>query len=77
MPSRFIHTNFPEIWKFRYMEFGVCICSHFMESYLKWVQMARYELIVRLDGVLWLRIILKPLLTPKRSIKTPQIQKMS
>jgi len=31
--------------------------------------MARYELILKLDGALWLRIILKPLLTPKRAIK--------
>ena len=30
---------------------------------LKWVHMARYELILRLDGALWLRIISKPLLT--------------
>ena len=36
--------------------------------------MARYELILRLDGALWLRIILKPLLTQKWAIK---IQKMS
>ena len=36
---------------------------------LKWVHMARYELILRLDGALWLRIIFKPLLTPKRVIK--------
>ena len=40
-----------------------------MEFDLKWVHMARYELILRLDGALWLRIILKPLLTPKRVIK--------
>ena len=40
-----------------------------MEFDLKWVQMARYELILRQDGALWLRIILKPLLTPKRAIK--------
>ena len=31
--------------------------------------MARYELILRLDGALWLRIIFKFLLTPKRVIK--------
>ena len=31
----------------------------------KWVHMARYELILKLDGNLWLRIISKPLLTPK------------
>ena len=36
--------------------------------------MVGYELILRLDGALWLRIILKPLLTPKWVIK---IQKMA
>ena len=40
-----------------------------MEFGLKWVHMARYELILRLEGALWLRIILKPLLTPKGAIK--------
>ena len=40
-----------------------------MELGLKWVHMARYELILRLDGALWLRIILKPLLTQKWLIK--------
>ena len=40
-----------------------------MEFDLKWVHMARYELILKLDGALWLRIILKPLLTPKEAIK--------
>ena len=34
--------------------------------------MARYELILRLDGALWLRIIFKPLLTPKGAIKKNQ-----
>ena len=34
----------------------------------KWVHMARYELILKLDGALWLRIILKPLLAPKGTI---------
>ena len=29
--------------------------------------MAPYELILRLDGALWLTIIFKPLLTPKRA----------
>ena len=42
-----------------------------MEIWLKWVHMARYELILRLDGALWLTIILKALLTPKGAIKTP------
>ena len=40
-----------------------------MEFDLKWVHMARYELILRLDGALWLTIIFKPLLTPKRAMK--------
>ena len=40
-----------------------------MEFGLKWVHMARYELILRLDGALWLPIIFKPLLTPKRRYK--------
>ena len=40
-----------------------------MEIDLKWVHMARYELILRLDGALWLRIIFKPLLTPKKAYK--------
>ena len=43
-----------------------------MEFDLKWVHMARYELILKLDGALWLRIIFKPLLTQKWPI---QIQK--
>ena len=32
---------------------------------LKWVHMARYELILKMDEALWLRIIFQPLLTPK------------
>ena len=35
--------------------------------------MARYELILRLDGALWLRIIFKPLLTPKMAHKNPKM----
>ena len=37
----------------------------------KWVHMAWYKLIllIRLDGALWLRIVLKPLLTAKGTIK--------
>ena len=45
-----------------------------MKFGLKWVHMARYELILRLDGALWLRIIFKPLLTQKWPIK---IKKMT
>ena len=40
-----------------------------MNFCLKWVHMARYELMLRLDGALWLRIILKPVLTQKWPIK--------
>ena len=48
-----------------------------MEFALKWVHMAPCELILRLDGALWLRIILKPLLTPKRITKNQQKCKTS
>ena len=39
-----------------------------MEFDLKWVHMARYGLILKQDGAIWLRIILKPLLAPKGAI---------
>ena len=39
-----------------------------MKNCLKWVHMVRYELILRLVRGLWLTIIFKPLLTPKRAI---------
>ena len=39
-----------------------------MKFGLKWVHMVRYELILNLDGALWLTIIFKPLLTPNRVI---------
>ena len=39
-----------------------------IEFDLKWVHMARYELILRQDGAMWLRIIFKPLTTPQRVI---------
>ena len=44
-----------------------------MEIGVKWVHMGRYELILRLDGAIWLRIIFKPLLTPKKGYKDPKI----
>ena len=40
-----------------------------IELDMKWVHMARHGLILRQDGAIWLRIISKPLLTPKQ-IKT-------
>ena len=41
-----------------------------MEFDLKWVHMARYELILRLDGA-----FLNPPLTQKKAMEGPQIQK--
>ena len=38
-----------------------------MEFGLKWVHMARYELILRLDGALWLTIISEPPPDPKKA----------
>ena len=67
--SRRIRIYLPEIWKFRYMDFGICICLKSMKLDLKWGLMARYALILRLDGALWLRIISGPLLTPIWSTK--------
>ena len=46
-----------------------------MDLGLKWVHVARYELILRLDGALWLPIIFKPLLTPKGAIQIQKIKK--
>ena len=46
-----------------------------MKIDLKWVHMARYELILRLDGALWHAIILKLLLTPKRAMESSHIRK--
>ena len=40
-----------------------------MEFGLKWVHMARYELILRLDGALWIRIISKRLVPLQRAVK--------
>ena len=46
-----------------------------MKIGLKWVHMARYELILRLDGALQLTIIFKPLLTQKRADNTSVVQR--
>ena len=40
-----------------------------MEFGLQWVHMAWYELILRLDGALWLKIVSKPLLAQKKPIQ--------
>ena len=47
-----------------------------MEFGLKWVYMAGYELIRRLDRALWLTIVFKPLLTPKRATHIPKNAKI-
>ena len=46
-----------------------------MEFDMKWVHMARYGLILKQDRAIWLRIISKPLLTPKGAIKDPPQKK--
>ena len=48
-----------------------------MEFDLKWVHMARYGLILRQDGAIWLRIISKPLLTQTGIVEDPNMQKKS
>ena len=40
-----------------------------MEFGLKWVHMAQYELILRLDGALWLTIISKTPMTPRKAME--------
>ena len=56
MISRRISNHFLEIWKLQYMNFGM-LCSNIMEADLKWVHMARCELILKQDGAIWLGII--------------------
>ena len=48
-----------------------------MKFGLKWVHMARYELILRLDGALWLTIISKTPLTPRKAMEGQKNQKES
>ena len=48
-----------------------------MEFDLKWIHMARYELILRLEGALWLTSIFKPLLTPKKGYTNPKMTQQS
>ena len=54
--------------KFRYEVFEYEFTKT-MEFDLKWVHVARYELILRQDEAIWLRIISEPLPTPKRVMK--------
>ena len=48
-----------------------------IEFDLKWVHMARYELILRLDRAQWLRIISKTPLTPRKAMEGPKNPKES
>ena len=48
-----------------------------MEFDLKWVHMVRYELILKLDGALWLTIISKTPLTPRKAMEGPTNPKES
>ena len=54
------------------MDFGIFMCSEIMELDQKWVHMARYRLILKLDGALLLRIISGSHLTLKYLRKAPQ-----
>ena len=45
-----------------------------LEFGLKWIHTAWYELILRLDGALWLTIIFRPLLTQKRTNNASFVQ---
>ena len=47
-----------------------------MKFGLKWVHMARYELILKLDGALWHTIISKPPSTPKKAMEGPTTRLM-
>ena len=53
-----------------------CLSKHMIFG-LKWVYMARYELILRLDGALWLTIISKTPLTPRKAMEGPKNPKES
>ena len=55
------------VWRIQFMKV--------MEFDLKWVHMARYELILRLDGALWLTIISKAPMTPKRAMEVHKFRK--
>ena len=48
-----------------------------MKMCLKWVHMARYELILRLDGALWLPIISKTPLASRKAMEGPTNPKES
>ena len=61
----FFFLQFLDFWTFlgKNMELGP-----------KWVHMTRYELILKLDGALWLTIISKTPLTPRKAMEGQTIQ---
>ena len=63
MPSRWIRTNYQEIWKFISVGFGIFGFSKVMKFDLERIHMAQYGLILKLDEALQLRIISGPHLT--------------
>ena len=72
----FLRVEETDVWK---SEVWICLFwikfMNIMEFGLKWVHTARYELILKLDGALWLTIVSKPLPTPKGLWKVQKIQK--
>ena len=75
--SAFLTVEETDAWKFEVRMWFLNIKSmNIMEFGLKWVHMARYELILKLDGALWLTIISKPLLTPQKAMKGQQKSKI-
>ena len=66
---------FPEIWSSD--EVLNIKFMRIIKFDLKWVHMARYELILRLDGALWLTIISKTPLTPRKAMEGPKNPKES
>ena len=50
--------------------------SEIVELGVKRVHMIPYYLVLRLDGALWLTIIFKPLLTPRRVVKSKIDEKL-
>ena len=46
-----------------------------MEFDLKWVHMAQYELILRLEGAIWLTIISKTPPGPRKAMQRPNKSK--
>ena len=50
---------------------GICELMTIIEFLWKWIHMARYWLILKQDGAIWLRIISKPLLPPKGGYERP------